>query len=85
MWKATGPQMISMRRFREAVLRVLREDQQIEERPAFGLLPEQSNRRRSFAFSTVANAIALVLFLVFSLTHLPRVKPEPMQAFISAP
>jgi protein TonB len=38
------------------------------------------NRSRSFAISTIANCVAMALFLAVSLTHLPRVKPAPVEA-----
>ena len=68
-----------MHRFFEATRKTLGDDEQIGDRSAFGLLPSHGNRRRSFAISTVTNIVAMVLFLVLSLTHLPRVKPVPTE------
>lgn len=69
-----------MRRFRETVLNALREEEQTGEPALFALLPVANNRKRSFAVSSLANIVALVLLLIFSLTHLPRVKPTPVEA-----
>lgn len=69
-----------MERLRGSFFKVLRADQEIVEGSTFGLLPQQRNRRRSFAISAIANIMGMVLFLVLSLAHLPRVKPAPMEA-----
>jgi TonB family protein len=69
-----------MRIFGQGIFRALFEEAENNEPYAFGLLPAQNNRRRSFAVSTIANCVALVLFIAFALTHLPQVKPAPVEA-----
>jgi protein TonB len=69
-----------MRNLGSGVFRAVFEEAESSEPSAFGLLPTQNNRRRSFAVSTIVNCIALALFLAFALTHLPQVKPAPVEA-----